>query len=148
MAMIAEDWLNRLHQNGHFLTPARRAVVEIMASSRRAITPLQVYDAARKRHRRLGVASVYRTLEMLEELGLVQRVHQPEGCEAFVAASEGHRHLLVCQRCGRVSYFEGDHLQPLIRSISRNSGYRIREHWLQLFGLCHDCQNQVKGEQE
>ncbi len=144
MVMVAQEWLIRLHENGHLLTPARRAVVETMASSRRAITPLQVYDAARKRHPGLGVASVYRTLEMLEQLGLVQRVHRPEGCEAFVAAGEGHRHLLVCERCGRVAYFEGDHLQPLIGSISRRSGYRIGEHWLQLFGLCHDCQNQVR----
>ena len=101
---------------------------------------------ARRRHPQLGLVSVYRTLETLEQLGLVQRLHQPEGCEAFIPAGEGHRHLLVCQRCGLIKYFEGDDLEPLIDTISQKSGYQIRQHWLQLFGLCPQCQRELKGE--
>lgn len=138
--MATEIWLQALRTNGYRLTPARRAVVQTMANSPRAITPLEIYDRARGRHRGLGLVSVYRTLEKLEELGLIQRVHQPEGCQAFVSASHGHQHLLLCRQCGRAAYFEGDDLQPLIRSISRRTGYAIGEHWLQLFGLCKDCQ--------
>ena len=137
--MIAETWLARLNQNGYRLTKARRAVVETVAKSTRALTPVQVYDAARKAYRALGLVSVYRTLEKLEELHLVQRVHQPKGCQAFVAAGHGHQHLLLCQRCGRVTFFEGDDLDKLIGSISSKTGYQIREHWLQLFGLCNNC---------
>jgi len=143
--MPTEAWLKHLKQNGYRLTPARRAVVQVMASTPRAITPLQVYDSARGGHRALGLVSVYRTLEKLEELGLIQRVHQPEGCQAFVAASEGHQHLLICSQCGRTAFFEGDDLQPLIRSIARRSGFAIGEHWLQLFGLCKDCQSRTRG---
>ena len=141
--MSAELWLNQLRENGQRLTAARRAVVETVAASERAITPLEVYDTARRRYRALGLVSVYRTLETLEELGLVQRVHQAESCQAFIAAGEGHQHLLVCQNCGRVTLFEGDDLERLIGSISRKSGYRILEHWLQLFGLCRDCQRRT-----
>jgi Fe2+ or Zn2+ uptake regulation protein len=137
--MSAELWLTQLHENGYRLTEARRAVVETIAASRQAITPVEVYDAARQRYPALGLVSVYRTLEKLEELHLVQRVHQPEGCQAFVAASEGHQHLLLCRQCGRVSFFEGDDLDNLIGAISRKSGYQINEHWLQLFGLCENC---------
>jgi len=139
--MTAEIWLQQLKLNGYRLTSARRAVVQTMAATPRAITPLEVYDAARGRHRALGLVSVYRTLEKLEELGLVQRVHQPEGCQAFVSASSGHQHLLICRQCGRAAFFEGDDLQPLIRSIARRTGFAIGEHWLQLFGLCKDCQS-------
>ena len=146
--MSAETWLKHLRDNGQRLTPARRAVVETVAASERAITPLEVYDAARRRYRALGLVSVYRTLETLEELGLVQRVHQPENCQAFIAAGEGHQHLLVCQNCGRVALFDGDDLERLMVSISRKSGYRILEHWLQLFGLCGDCQRRRGGENE
>ena len=137
--MFAETWLTQLNKNGYRLTKARRAVVETVAKSTRALTPVQVYDAARKTYRALGLVSVYRTLEKLEELHLVQRVHQPEGCQAFVAAGHGHQHLLLCQNCGRVTFFEGDDLDKLIGSISTKSGYQIREHWLQLFGLCKSC---------
>jgi len=146
--MSAEIWLHQLRENGQRLTPARRAVVETVAASERAITPLEVYDAARRRYRALGLVSVYRTLETLEELGLVQRVHQPENCQAFIGAGEGHQHLLVCQNCGRVALFDGDDLERLMVSISRKSGYRILEHWLQLFGLCGDCQRRRGGENE
>jgi Fe2+ or Zn2+ uptake regulation protein len=47
--------------------------------------------------------------------------------------------LLVCQRCGRVEYFSGDQLDRLIAEVASESGYQIREHWLQLFGLCSQC---------
>ena len=137
--MSTELWLTQLHENGYRLTEARRAVVETVAESTRAITPLEVYDAARKHYPALGLVSVYRTLEKLEDLQLVQRVHQPQGCQAFIAASEGHQHLLLCQRCGRVTYFEGDDLDRLIGRISNKTGYKIRDHWLQLFGLCKNC---------
>ena len=137
--MSPRSWLTSLHEHGYRLTAARRAVVETVARSTRALTPVQVYDAARKRYRGLGLVSVYRTLEKLEELQLVQRVHQPEGCQAFIAAGHGHQHMLLCQRCGRVTFFEGDDLEKLIGSLSARTGYQIREHWLQLFGLCASC---------
>lgn len=138
--MSSSNWLTKLHDSGYRLTAARRAVVETVVRSRHALTPIEVYDAARKRHRALGLVSVYRTLEKLEELHLIQRVHQPQGCQAFIAAGQGHQHLLLCQRCGRVTFFEGDDLSALIGAISGKTGYRIRDHWLQLFGLCAGCQ--------
>jgi Fe2+ or Zn2+ uptake regulation protein len=85
------------------------------------------------------LVSVYRTLEKLEELHIIQRVHQPEGCQAFISASGGHEHLLLCQNCGKVAFFAGDDLDALIKTISKKTGYQISEHWLQLFGLCQAC---------
>jgi Fe2+ or Zn2+ uptake regulation protein len=137
--MTAETWLTALSDNGYRLTGARRAVVEIVAESPRALTPLEVFDSARAAHPELGLVSVYRTLEKLEELHLIQRVHQPEGCQAFVSANQGHQHMLLCQKCGKVTFFEGDDLENLISVISGKTGYKIQEHWLQLFGLCEKC---------
>jgi len=137
--MTAETWLTALSDNGYRLTDARRAVVEIIAASPRALTPLEVFDSARAAHPDLGLVSVYRTLEKLEELHLIQRVHQPEGCQAFISASQGHQHPLLCQRCGMVTFFEGDDLEGLFSAISSKTGYQIKEHWLQLFGLCEKC---------
>ena len=137
--MTAKTWLTALSDNGYRLTGARRAVVEIIAESPRALTPLEVFDSARAAHPELGLVSVYRTLEKLEELHLIQRVHQPEGCQAFISASQGHQHLLLCQRCGTVTFFEGDDLENLFSAISGKTGYQIKEHWLQLFGLCEKC---------
>jgi Fur family transcriptional regulator, ferric uptake regulator len=137
--MSIDPWLAQLQENGYRLTDARRAVVEIVASSKRALTPVEVYDAAREKYPELGLVSVYRTLEKLEELKLIQRVHQPKGCQAFVSAGIGHQHLLLCNKCGRTTLFEGDDLETFIQSIARKTGYQVSEHWFQLFGLCPNC---------
>jgi Fe2+ or Zn2+ uptake regulation protein len=137
--MSTDTWLEQLHDNGYRITAARRAVVDTVYGSSHALSPIEVYDTARKKYRALGLVTVYRTLEKLEELHLIQRVHQPQGCQAFIAAGIGHQHLLLCKNCGEVAFFEGDDLDALTASISRKSGYQIQEHWLQLFGLCGKC---------
>jgi Fur family ferric uptake transcriptional regulator len=135
-------WLERLHDNGYRLTAPRQAVVEILASSQRVLSPMDVYELARTRYSRLGLVTVYRTIEKLEELDLLQRVHQPSGCQGFVASFSGHQHLLICQCCGQVEYFGGDResINQLIVDVGLKSGYQIEDHWLQLFGLCASCQ--------
>ena len=134
------DWLECLAINGYRLTAPRKAVVEIIAASRRVLSPLDVFNLARARYPGLGLVTVYRTVEKLAELGLIQRVHQPSGCQAFVASAQGHQHLLICQKCGEVQYFSGDRLEGLMAGVSNDSGYQIQDHWLQLFGVCGPCQ--------
>ncbi len=136
----AEAWLDALHHNGYRITGPRRAVVEIVAHHHRALNPYQVFELARQRYPALGLVTVYRTLERLEALGLIERVHQPHGCHAYLPARVGHQHLLLCEGCGQAEYFSGDDLDALIGRIAARTGYRINEHWLQLFGLCAGCQ--------
>lgn len=137
--MISNSWLAQLQATGCRLTAARRAVTEVMQSAERALTPVEVYDAARKRDPRLGLVTVYRTLEKLEALGLIQRVHHEQGCQAFLRAGVGHQHILLCERCGRAALFEGDNLDALFARVGEQTGFEIKSHWLQLYGLCRDC---------
>jgi Fe2+ or Zn2+ uptake regulation protein len=142
-ASLIKSWRSQLRQNGYRLTAPRKAVLEIVAESQESLNPTEIYDLARARYSRLGLVTVYRTLEKLEELQLVQRVHRPDNCHAFIAHTEGHEHLLLCQDCGRVAYFSGDELGDLIEDVQEQSGYRIDNHWLQFFGLCDSCQHAV-----
>src|SRR5512138_2322718 len=119
--MTTDLWLTQLQENGYRITGARRAVMETVQASTRALTPVEVFDMARKKYPALGLVSVYRTLEKLEELHLIQRVHQPQGCQAFISASHGHEHMLLCQRCGQVTFFEGDDLGHLFDSIAQKT---------------------------
>jgi len=134
------EWLARLQKNGYRLTESRRAVIEILANSERTLNPTEVYDLARQRYDSLGLVTVYRTLAKLEELGLIQQVHQPDGCEAYIAAVSGHQHLLICKACNKVEYFQGDKLDGLVERVENESGFVVQEHWLQLFGWCSKCQ--------
>ena len=140
-AIIAE-WLAHLEANGYRLTAPRRAVVEIIALSQHVLTPMDIFEQARPNYSRLGLVTVYRTLEKLEELELVQRVHQPSGCQAFIAAFSGHQHMLICQGCGRVEFFSGeeDSIETLMSHVGEACGYQVQSHWLQLFGVCEHCQ--------
>ena len=140
---IVADWLAQLEAKGYRLTAPRRAVVEIVALSQHVLTPFDIFEQAKPNHSKLGLVTVYRTLEKLEELDLVQRVHQPSGCQGFVAAFRGHQHLLICQICGRVEMFSGDFekMETLIEEVEKDSGFSIEEHWLQLFGVCSKCQS-------
>ncbi len=114
-------------------------MVEVIAESRRALTPLEVYDAARLLYQDLGLVSVYRTLEKLENLGLVQRVHHSKDCQAFLTAGQGHQHLILCLHCGKAILFEGDELGALFDKVTQQTGFEITDHWLQLYGLCAEC---------
>jgi Fe2+ or Zn2+ uptake regulation protein len=117
--------------------------VETLVGSVHALTPVEVYNKTRKGYPGLGLVSVYRTLEKLEKLGLVQRVHLTKGCQGFVKAGDGHQHLMICTNCGKAVLFEGDQLDSLFNIVAKNTGFQIESHWLQVFGLCKACQSEA-----
>lgn len=142
----AGSWLIQLQESGYRITAPRRAIVEILATGTRALEPVELFDIARVEYPGLGLVTVYRTLERLEALRLIQRVHQPGGCNRYLRAVEGHQHLLLCTRCGKADFFSGDELDSLSQEISTRSGFFIQEHWLQLFGLCPQCAAVGEGD--
>lgn len=145
--MTAQSWLTQLKENGYRLTNARRAVVKIVVNTTFALNPLDVYEQAKANCPSLGLVTVYRTLEKLEELDLIQRVHQPNGCNAYLPHADGHQHLIICQQCGKAEYFEGDDMNAFFERVAGEHGFTVNEHWLQLFGICSDCELPVNGKQ-
>ena len=137
----AEVWKRLLREKGYRITSPRKAVIDTLAASSQALNAAQIFDLARNKCPSLGLVSVYRTLETLEDLGLIQRVHQHEECHAYIRAFSGHQHLLICTSCGKAMFFEGEDLDALFERVSQESGYKIQDHWLQLFGLCDECKN-------
>lgn len=136
---LIQNWLEQLQASGYRVTEPRRTIVELVASADHALSPIEIYDSGRHECPRLGLVTVYRTLERLEELGLVQRVHSPDGCHRYLRAFEGHQHLLICTRCGRVEMFAGDDIEPLAQRVEQSTGYQVQDHWLQFFGVCPRC---------
>jgi len=136
---LCEDWLAKLQANGYRITRPLQVIVDILVDASRALEAVDIFDLGRRKYPRLGLVTVYRSLEKLEELSLVQRVHQANGCHAYLRAANGHEHILLCTRCGQVVYFAGDDLSQLIERVARQSGFQIQEHWLQLHGFCSNC---------
>ncbi len=136
---IIHEWIERLQASGYRATATRQTIVELLVSSSRALSPIEIYDLGRKEYSALGLVTVYRTLERLEELGLVQRVHMTDGCHRYLRAPQGHQHLLLCTQCGQIEIFAGDDLSKLTERVEQATGYHIQDHWLQLFGTCPQC---------
>ncbi len=138
----ANVWLEKLQKSGYRLTEPRRAVVQVLAHSCYTLNPSQIFSEARRLSPHIGLVTVYRTLEKLEELGMVTRVHEMDGCHSYIAAPNGHQHLLICRSCNRAEYFKEEDLSPLTERLGAERGYVIQDHWLQLFGLCPECQEE------
>ncbi len=135
------DWIDRLADAGFRITAPRRAVVDVVAETEVPLSPERILALGRRRHPSLGRVTVYRTLELLGRLGLVRRIHRESGCHAYLPASPGHHHVLVCTGCGRAVEFAGeDCLRDLAFRIQRSTGYLVDDrHLLQLTGLCPGC---------
>ena len=128
-----------LERGGYRLTAPRRAVAELIVGHDGHFTVLELAAAARER--RLGVsrATLFRVLELLVELGVVERLDLPSGAHAYVPCAPAHHHHIVCSRCGRTAEVDDSGLAGAVREIERQSGFRIDTHRLELFGLCRHC---------
>jgi Fur family ferric uptake transcriptional regulator len=139
VALDADQIAGTLTTRGLRLTRQRRAVLDAVAEASSSVSPVQVFDAARERCPELGLTTVYRTLELLSEIGALRRVHGPDHCEAFVPTGAAHGHTVVCSRCGQVMEFTECDIQAVVDAAARQTGFRITEHFLQLSGECPAC---------
>lgn len=135
------QWVSVLQESGCRITAQRRVIISVVVNSQHALQPLEVHALSRAINPRIGLVTVYRTLDRLEELGLVQRVHREDGCHLLMPAANGHEHYLVCTDCGRTILFHGDDLDALFARVEARTGYQVSEHWLQLFGTCPQCRH-------
>jgi Fur family ferric uptake transcriptional regulator len=125
---------------GKRLTVARRAVAEAISEQDGHFTAEDVLASSRSRRRAVARATVFRSLELLADLGLVERVDLPSGDHAYVACEpEAHHHHVVCSSCGRSVEVGELGLGPMLTRIESSTGYAIDSHRLELFGLCPEC---------
>ena len=136
---ISNEWLTLLAGSGYRVTAKNRAIVEAILNSDKALDAVDLFEIVRKEYPGLGLVTVYRTIQKLEELGLVNHLHQENDCNMVLRAARGHEHLLNCSLCGKIVYFSGDDLNKLTEQIAGKTGFTIQSHWLQLFGLCSTC---------
>jgi Fur family transcriptional regulator, ferric uptake regulator len=137
----AEATIASLVANGHRDSGARRAVIELLGRQDCCLTAQEIFDRLRSQGRRVGIASVYRTLEQLNRDGYLQRIDIGAGTSRFepVHADGQHHHHLVCDDCGKVEAFADDELERALRKVERRTGYSVAGHDVVLRGACDDC---------
>ena len=137
----AEYALRTLQAAGHRRGGARTAVVEALSRHDCAVTALDLDDELRSRRPRVGRASVYRALEQLEQLGLVQRIEVSRGTAGYerVDPAGHHHHHAICRDCGRMVPFEDPSLEQAIEGLSDRMKFDITQHDVVLRGRCDRC---------
>ena len=141
------DSLNaRLGEQGYKLTRQRKAVVEVMTLANTRLTAAEVLAKAQRECPDLGLTTVYRTLEILEQLDAIRRVHLKDGCEAFAPTAMQHGHYVICTSCQATIEFEGCDLTQLLNRVADQTGFTIDQHWLELVGRCPKCQKKLHSK--
>ncbi len=136
-----ESTLAALQAGGHRNSAARRAVIELLGRQQCCLTVQEIFDQLRAEGRRVGIASVYRTVEQLLRGGYVQRIEVGAGSARFepVHGDGEHHHHLVCDDCGRVESFSDRSLERALAKVEQEVGYTIAGHEVVLHGECADC---------
>jgi Fur family ferric uptake transcriptional regulator len=151
----ADEWLERaeiaLQRAGHRASAPRAAVLEAIARQQCVLSAADIADELRASKRRVGVATVYRTLELLEGLKLVQRLDMSGASARFEPAlpdGEHHHHHLVCHECGRVTPFEDDSLERAIHRLGDKLDHEVDHHDVILRGSCPECSRSRRGKSQ
>ena len=125
------------------MTRQRRQVWELFALGSRAATIAEATDALREAG--IGQATVYRTVTLLTDLGLLVRVQDRRGDIGYTAPPIGHSHPLVCGLCRREVRFDGDgDLTPLEAKLAAETGFAIYGHHLEVYGVCAECRGEAQ----
>lgn len=138
--MTEDTIIQQLSQAGHRITQPRLAVIRALLEHDGYASPSEIRERAKRYYPTIGLVTVYRTLDLLSELGFVRRIHAEDGCHSYATANNGHHHHLICRRCGAAIEFQGCDLSPFLARVSQQTGYAIEDHLLELVGVCSTCQ--------
>ena len=145
------DLREKLAEKNYRMTPQRKEILRIFLEhpdEQHHFSAEEVYDILREKNFDFGLATVYRSVELLNELGLLTRVDFGDGRSRYefnTAAPHNHHHLL-CLNCKKIIEFEEDLLDELEADISKKSGFEIVNHEVKFFGYCSDCRRKLQHE--
>jgi len=126
---------------GYRLTPQRMMVVEALHGADKHVSAEEIYIQVRAKYPYANISTVYRTLELLKELGLVTEIALGDGCVRFHPAEKGHHHHLVCQKCGKIIDLPESALDSLEKILLDEYQFKGDLKHMAVFGLCSECQN-------
>ena len=148
--MEQERFKETLRRRGLKVTNQRLLVLETIADHPgEHLTAEELYELARDKYPEIGLATIYRTLQVLVDLNVIDRVSFDDGFVRYELGDAGqdsrhHHHHAICQRCGRVISFEGDLLETLEEALYDTIGFVVTDHEVKLTGYCREC---AKGKE-
>lgn len=146
MTISQEKFKEMLKEKGLKVTNQRLLVLEVLAEHRdKHMTAEDIYELVREDYPEIGLATIYRAVQLLLEMQLVDRINLDDGCsryeigELFNGELKHHHHHLICKTCGKVSSFKDDLLEELERRIEAETGFLVYDHEVKFYGQCQEC---------
>lgn len=135
---MSQTWDDTLRASGYRVTPQRQLVLEAVTRLEHA-TPEEIYAAVKQTAVGVNLSTVYRTLELLEQIGLVTHTHLGHGAHRYHLASDAQHVHLVCRSCGAITQLEPGAVGSLVRTLDDDYGFETDVGHLTVFGLCSQC---------
>jgi len=132
--------IETLQKKGYRLTPQRIMVVDALHSVERHISAEEIFAKLKKKYPYANISTVYRTLELLKELGLIAEIEIGDGIARYHTREHSKHHHLICNKCGVTIELPESDLQPLAASLLTNHKFKADVRHLAIFGLCVKCQ--------
>jgi len=144
MTIDMSDLRRRFHDMQYKMTPQREIILRAFIDFQdQHLSAEDIYQIVRKRSPEIGLATVYRTLELLSDLEVLKKLDFGDGRSRYEineTNSSHHHHHLICLLCGNVKEFEDDSLETLENAIAQKSNFLIVDHQLKIYGYCLACQ--------
>jgi Fur family ferric uptake transcriptional regulator len=145
-----ERFKSLLKQNGLKVTMQRIMILEALENRPdKHLTAEEIYECVKKQNPDIGIATVYRTIQLLAELNLIDKLDLGDGYARYEIGQQGnmdnahHHHHLICLNCGNVFTFQGDLLETLEHRIQNAMDFEVVDHEVKLYGYCKDCRNKT-----
>lgn len=150
--MEQEIFKDMLRKKGLKVTSQRMLVLKLMAERPgQHLAAEEIYDLARQKYPDIGLATVYRTVQVLVDLAIIDKVSLNDGLARYeLGADHGsghHHHHAICSRCGKIISFKGDLLDTLEQALLDMSGFLVTDHEVKLHGYCRECRKAMEEEQ-
>lgn len=130
---------SRLREHGLKSTAPRDDIARVFFELGRHISAEELYAEVKKINPHVGYATIYRTLKLLKDCGLLSERHFDEGQARYEVAGEDHHDHFICESCGKIIEFEEEGLERLQQLVAKKIGVTLHRHKLELYGLCADC---------
>lgn len=148
MANPSDSFREQLREKGYKLTSQRQAVLDVLIEHEgEHLSTEEIYDYIKKGHPEIGLATVYRTLLLLDKMGLVYKLDLDDNCSRYELNrhNEDHRHHhLICTRCGLVAEVEDDLLEALEEQILLKNNFIVKDHGVKFYGYCKSCSEEMQ----
>ncbi len=141
---MSQTWDDTLRASGYRVTPQRQLVLEAVTRLEHA-TPEEIYAAVKQTAVGVNLSTVYRTLELLEQIGLVTHTHLGHGAHRYHLASDAQHVHLVCRGCGGITQLDPAAVGSLVRALDDDYGFETDVGHLTVFGLCSGCRGAHAG---